>query len=448
MIRILTKNAVDNTNIDGARDHNFNAGRKSGIVKGVLNEGKFFTITSNIICLDTCELRLFGHRIVVEEPITHTIASTPLTATRYSFIAQVIVDDNFNVSFSTFIQLSSTELIQDNLDKTGKGTYQLEIGKFTQLSDGTLTDVTRTADLITGGAGGGDSEYIRIGTVTTNKISPELDADVDIENTINPDDNKPQTNFKFNLPTPSGTVINIGGEEQSSINFNSDPQTQITDNFSNSVHTTEQTLTNEQKTQARTNIGALSSADLTMWSQRLYEERDLNALANIGDGKAYISVISPITENTPKSNIYGNVISFRSGSGELTQIVMETHSGKMYYRASATSEGFGTWKEVVLTQSINLANTGYVAFSNGLKIQWGRANMPSQIEVGGLITPTVPLPISMTSENYKILGSSSRSDVNIGYGDSHANSFVLGLRNLGSSAITTSSTYSWVIIGW
>lgn len=262
---------------------------------------------------------------------------------------------------------------------------------------------------------------------------------------------KPYKKFKFsNLkgekgdPGVGATIVQTTGTSTDDVMS----QKAVTDIFSNSVHTTEQTLTNEQKTQARTNIGALSSADLTMWSQRLYEERDLNALANIGDGKAYISVISPITENTPKSNIYGNVISFRSGSGGITQIVMETHSGKMYYRASATSEGFGTWKEVVLTQSINLANTGYVAFSNGLKIQWGRANMPSQIEVGGLITPTVPLPISMTSENYKILGSSSRSDVNIGYGDSHANSFVLGLRNLGSSAITTSSTYSWVIIGW
>ena len=33
MTRILTKNGVDNTNIDGARNYNFNAGRRSGIVK-------------------------------------------------------------------------------------------------------------------------------------------------------------------------------------------------------------------------------------------------------------------------------------------------------------------------------------------------------------------------------------------------------------------------------
>lgn len=262
---------------------------------------------------------------------------------------------------------------------------------------------------------------------------------------------KPYKKFKFsNLkgekgdPGVGATIVQTTGTSTDDVMS----QKAVTDSFSNSVHITEQTLTEGQKEHARTNISALGEDDLIFWSQRLFEEPDLNTLANIGNSKAYISRISSMTANTPKSNIYGNVISFRNGGGELTQIVMETQSGKMYYRASATSAGFGTWKEVVLTQSINLENTGYVAFSNGLKIQWGRANMPSEIAVGGLITPTVSLPIAMTSTNYKVLGSSSRSDVNIGYGDSYANSFVLGLRNLGNSAITTSSTYSWVIIGW
>lgn len=262
---------------------------------------------------------------------------------------------------------------------------------------------------------------------------------------------KPYKKFKFsNLkgekgdPGVGATIVQTTGTSTEDVMS----QKAVTDSFSNSVHITEQTLTEGQKKHARTNISALGEDDLIFWSQRLFEEHDLNTLANTGNGKAYISRTSSMTANTPKPNIYGNVISLRNGGGELTQILMETQSGKMYYRASATSAGFGTWKEVVLTQSIDLSNTGYVAFSNGLIIQWGRANMPSQIEVGGLITPTVSLPISMTSTNYKILGSTSRSDVNIGYGDTYANSFVLGLRNLGSSAITTSSTYSWVIIGW
>lgn len=223
MIRILTKNGVDNTNVDGARDHNFNAGRRSGIVQGALNQGNFFASNNNTIALDTCELRLCGHRIVLDKAEYRTFTNKPSVPVRYSFVARVVVDSDDNVSFEFVSKEATTQLVQDNLDITGSGTYELEIGKFTQLTDGNITDVVRTADLITGGAGGGDSDYIRIGTVTTNKISPELDADVDIENTINPTDNKPQTNFTFNLPTPSGTVVSVDGEEKTSINTDTTP---------------------------------------------------------------------------------------------------------------------------------------------------------------------------------------------------------------------------------
>lgn len=220
--RILTKNGIENTNIDGARDHNFNAGRRSGIVKGALNQGNFFVSSSNTIVLDTCELRLCGHRVVIDKAKSISFHNQPSVPIRYSLVARIIVDNDGGVSFDLHAQTSSTALVQDNLDTNGSGTYELEIGRFTQLTDGTLTDVVRTADLITGG-GNNDSEYIRIGTVTTNKISPELDADVDIENTINPDDNKPQTNFTFNLPTSVGTVVSVNGEEKTSINTDITP---------------------------------------------------------------------------------------------------------------------------------------------------------------------------------------------------------------------------------
>ena len=221
--RILTKNAVENTNIDGARDHNFNAGRRSGIVQGALNSGNLFLSANNTIALDTCELRLCGHRVVIDSAEYKTFYNQPSVPIRYSLVAQIIVSNNGeSVSFDLKTQLSTIPLVQNDLDKNINGTYELEIGRFTQLTDGTLTDVVRTADLITGG-GNNDSEYIRIGTVTTNKISPELDADVDIENTINPDDNKPQTNFTFNLPTSVGTVVSVNGEEKTSINTDITP---------------------------------------------------------------------------------------------------------------------------------------------------------------------------------------------------------------------------------
>ena len=215
--------------------------------------------------------------------------------------------------------------------------------------------------------------------------------------------------------------------------------------LADTVQVNAQTFTEDQKTQARTNIGALSSTDLNVWLQRTTNEEDLNTLANVENGKAYISRYATSTANTPEANTQGNVISFRNSEGELTQLAMEVQSGKIYYRASTTSADFGTWKEVDTTVG---KGSDYIAFSSGLKIQWGEANIPSEIAAGTLITPTIRLPITMTTTSYKVLGSCSRSDINIGYGDRNADSFVLGLRNLGTSAVTTSSTYTWVVIGY
>ena len=110
-IRILTQNGIENTNLDGARANNFNSGRRSGIVKGALNEGNFFSVSSNTIALDTCELRLCGHRIVLDSIEYKTLINIPKTASRYSLIAQVIVDDNRDVSFALIIQSALISLL-------------------------------------------------------------------------------------------------------------------------------------------------------------------------------------------------------------------------------------------------------------------------------------------------------------------------------------------------
>lgn len=200
-IKILTKNSIENTNIDGARANNFNAGRRSGIVKGVLNEGRFFASSSNVIALDTCELRLCGHRVVIDSIEYKTFTNTPSSDIRYSLVAQISVDINADVTFALNTQLASTALVQDNLDETGIGVYELEIGRFTLNTSGEIEDVVRTADIITGGTGqGGESGNLNIGTVITTTLAAGLDAEVDIENRYNPQDNKTYTDFSFSIP--------------------------------------------------------------------------------------------------------------------------------------------------------------------------------------------------------------------------------------------------------
>ena len=202
--KVLTDRDVYNTGIDGARGEFFNSGMRDGIVQGALNEGTFVAATSNVISFDTCELRVSGHRIVIDEPYYHTFSedTLPENNTRYSLIAQIIVSDNENVEFSLFPQESSRQLIQDNLFSTtsGIGTYQVEIGRFTHQTDGIITDVVRTIDVITGGTGRGSGGAINVGNVTTQKIEPNLNAEVDIDTRYDEDEEKEYIDFKFSLP--------------------------------------------------------------------------------------------------------------------------------------------------------------------------------------------------------------------------------------------------------
>lgn len=241
--KILTKNGIDNSNIDGARGEYFNSGMRDGIVQGVLNEGLFTATASNIISLDTCELRIVGHRIVIDEPVYHTFTNTPSSDTRYAFIAQIIVDDNQNVDFSLFVQTASTPLIQDELYKNikGSGTYQIEIGRFTLLNTFEIVDVTKTIDTITG-AGGVDGDYIRIGKVTTTMLDAGLDAEVDIENVTNQTTGLKETNFNFSIPKTAGSVVNVDGQQVASVNFTSDPQMQINNLNSSKININQGTL--------------------------------------------------------------------------------------------------------------------------------------------------------------------------------------------------------------
>lgn len=177
MVRILTKNGVENTNIDGARDNNFNAGGRSGIVKGVLNEG-LFTAQGSELVFDTCELRISGHRVVIEEPTRVRFSGIPLYAERFQYIAKITNTDGA-ISFE-LITTVIHELEQDDI-LNGNGVYEFEIGRFTHDTNGNITDVVRTADVITGGTGsGGDGGFV-VGNVNTETLDAGLDAEVDVE---------------------------------------------------------------------------------------------------------------------------------------------------------------------------------------------------------------------------------------------------------------------------
>jgi len=209
-IKILTKNSIDNTNIDGARENHFSAGMKSGIVKGSLNEGRFFASASNIIALDTCVLLISGHPVVIDSVEYITLSNKPATPTRYSMIAEITVNDNSEPAFRLFVQPTQTVLIQQNLfnTKTGAGTYQIKIGNFTLDTNGEIQEVNRIVDVISGGGDGAiaDIEFNASAEIISSDLQPEVNVDYNEETK--------QYDIDFKIPSGSGSNVLIGGVKQ------------------------------------------------------------------------------------------------------------------------------------------------------------------------------------------------------------------------------------------
>lgn len=214
-IKILTKNSIEVTNVDDARLNNFNAGLRSGIIKGAFNEGSFFELSSNSLVLETCELLISGHRIIIDEPQTFSFSNKPSTTTRYALIAE-IVSTNGDPSFRLLIQPAATNLIKENLFKytNGSGTYQLEIGRFTLTTAGTVTDIVRTADIIISGWVG--DATLNIGKITTNTLDAGMEAEVDVEQRFDKQTNQYVTDFTFSIPSGKNGENGKDGQDSDS----------------------------------------------------------------------------------------------------------------------------------------------------------------------------------------------------------------------------------------
>lgn len=171
MIKILTQNGIENTNLDGARDGYFNSGGKDGISSGILNNGTL-TAQGNVLTLDTCEMRIKGHRIVIDEPITKTISGFPTVNTNYQFIAKITYNDG-SVTFDTEVR-PTTNLIQDDI-LNGNGTYEVVIGEFIHKTDGTIANLVQIMRVIFGGSG------VPNGGTAGQVLKKKTDADGDYE---------------------------------------------------------------------------------------------------------------------------------------------------------------------------------------------------------------------------------------------------------------------------
>lgn len=144
--KILEQNGIDNENIDGAAFNNFSAGNRDGIIKDVLNECALSS-TGNIISVASGEMILHGFRVKITAAETLSAASAPAVRTEYQIVAQVTLSDNHSVAFTLFFQLPQA-LVQNPMFDTDLGTYQAELGRFYQETDGSISGLRRTLPVI------------------------------------------------------------------------------------------------------------------------------------------------------------------------------------------------------------------------------------------------------------------------------------------------------------
>ena len=229
---VLEKNGVDNQNVDGGAFNNFAAGGRDGIVGGVLAECAL-TAAGSAIGISPGLIILHGIRIKVTGIETLALSSVPLNPTSYQIVAQVTLASNGDVDFSFFIR-TPQPLVQNALYQNGEGTYQAELASFTHNPDGTISNLTKTLDIIYG-SGGGDVN-IEVGTVTTETLAAGLDADFDVSVRREEGTNKILLDFDAKIPRGAS------GVDEGAVHFNE-----------------EQTLTDQQRQQARENIDAAST---------------------------------------------------------------------------------------------------------------------------------------------------------------------------------------------
>ena len=374
--KILEQNGIDNENVDGGAFNNFAAGGRDGIVGGVLSECAL-TAAGSAIGVSPGLIILHGIRVKVTGIETLSLSSVPLRPTSYQIVAQVTLASNGDVDFSFFIR-TPQPLVQNSLYQNSAGTYQAELASFTHNPDGTISDLMKTLDVIYG-AGGGDVN-IEVGTVTTETLAAELDADFDVSVRREEGTNKVLLDFDAKIPRgPSGV-------DEGAVHFNET-----------------QDLSDSQKQKAQENIGInpileqLEDGTYNLVIGLTGDAPSAAAISQINENKINAAEAETATnaknaetaENSPKSlyNLGAYDTYVDNGDGTITvtrktgkidgdnyRFKANAQSGREYYQyyRTVSSENDVTLEGVQFTrvnstdwwnESLD-ANTTYVSYDN------------------------------------------------------------------------------------
>lgn len=165
-------------------------------------------------------------------------------------------------------------------------------------------------------------------------------------------------------------------------------------------YSSSQSLTDEQKTQARKNIGAITTTDLSKWLEiNLDDIADLNTLADKEIGSVIVAYYGSLqTENKPSG--WGNIISFRSNSGAFFQLASEVTSSNVsdrwWVRQANNFGKYGTWRELAVGTLEKGDNFSY-SLTNGLRLQVITDTSGIAVAAGQVVNKPYTFPIAYST---------------------------------------------------
>lgn len=152
--KVLEQNGVTNENVDGAEFNYFAAGKRDGILGGILNECAVYSPASNIVSISTGVISVQGFRVKITSDISWAVSGN---ADEYSIVFEIVLNPDRSVSSQFIAKPSSLTLVKDDLLVSEKGTHQIEIIRF-NWDGNAVSNISRILPVIIAGSGiGGES---------------------------------------------------------------------------------------------------------------------------------------------------------------------------------------------------------------------------------------------------------------------------------------------------
>ena len=210
MFKILDKRNGEVTAEQQAVFNKISTNNADGYVDGFLNSLRIAKMSSNVISIDSGLLSIQGFRSVNDTLTTYTVSVTPSEPIPFQLVAtysHFISDENDTLEITT---RPTQELRREPLFAGQNAVYEVELAEFNMTADG-IADFAVTLEKIV-------YNEQDLSELLDKVTKAEQDSATALEKV---------NELETQVIEKQGTAVYVGGEAQTRVDFDSDPQTQI-----------------------------------------------------------------------------------------------------------------------------------------------------------------------------------------------------------------------------